>query len=262
MKNHKTKRILATVALVAVFSVWNIFPLLALASEISVPSVIKLINDSRTRMGVPILTENAVLDAVAKDKIKDMLANDYFAHNSPQGKDPWFWFAKNGYQYSAAGENLAINFKTVENQHEALMRSESHKKNILNPAYTEVGVAVAQGKIDGKETTLMVQVFGAPVGVMVNQKPAVADGQVLPAEAAKNLIPISEQASLVDKGYGPLSKEDILLLFFFVFILLFRRKMAVATTPSLPVAIFVLMSSTRMLFAQGTVSTFLSPWKK
>src|SRR5690242_8412903 len=43
------------------------------------------------------LHESALLDAAAKAKANDMAANSYFAHTSPAGLTPWYWFEKVGY---------------------------------------------------------------------------------------------------------------------------------------------------------------------
>ena len=93
-----------------------------------------------------------------------MIDNNYFAHVSPQKKSPWYWIEKNEYDYTYAGENLAINFTNSEDQQKAWMDSPLHKKNILNPNYDEIGVAVKRGVVEGKETTVVVQMFGAQSG--------------------------------------------------------------------------------------------------
>jgi Fe2+ or Zn2+ uptake regulation protein len=100
------------------------------------------------------------LDKIAADKLEDMVENNYFAHTSPKGINPWFWFEKNKYDYKYAGENLAINFMRVEDQHEAWMKSPTHKKNILNSNYKEIGIAVGAGEINGQMGIITVQEFG------------------------------------------------------------------------------------------------------
>lgn len=224
-------------ALMAVFSVFYFFPQKVSASEISVGAVVKLVNESRKASGVSAVVENSILNNVAKDKVKDMLKNDYFAHTSPQGKNPWYWFGKNNYEYSVAGENLALNFNDAEKQHKAWMASPTHKKNILNPAYKEIGVAVAEGKINGEETILTVQVFGAPVVAVINKEesqplPAM-EGKVLPAEVMaepevpeKNIIPIAPNISIQkeDKAYisdkfGFFNTRNLMIIFLVVLIL-------------------------------------------
>lgn len=133
------------------------------ASEISSQNVVKLVNLSRAEAGLAPLVENQVLTKIANDKAQDMLDKKYFAHTSPDGVSPWHWFEKEKYDYKYAGENLAIDFMSAESQHKAWMGSEKHRQNILNNHYSEIGVAVAAGEIDGPMSIFTVQVFGTPV---------------------------------------------------------------------------------------------------
>ncbi|MFA6383459.1 MAG: CAP domain-containing protein [Parcubacteria group bacterium] len=144
----------------AVFSVAN--SNVAQASEIKVADVVKLLNQARIANGLDALKENSILDLAAEAKAEDMVKNDYFAHTSPSGIDPWYWFKKLGYGYKYAGENLAVNYDSAEEQHKAWMNSKTHRANILNANYREVGVAVVKGKIDGENSLLTVEMFGTP----------------------------------------------------------------------------------------------------
>ena len=136
----------------------------ALAGEITKDNVIELVNESRRVENISPLIENEILKNIAEDKLEDMIKNSYFAHTSPSGINPWYWFSQNKYDYKYAGENLAINFMTVEKQHEAWMKSETHRKNIMNPNYEEIGVAVAAGEINGQVSLVVVQEFGTQAG--------------------------------------------------------------------------------------------------
>lgn len=91
-----------------------------------------------------------------------MLEKNYFAHFSPEGVSPWHWLKTVGYDYSLAGENLAIGFLDSKEVHQAWLESSSHRKNILNPKYQEIGMAVLKGKFQDKEVTVVVQFFGTP----------------------------------------------------------------------------------------------------
>src|ERR1035437_7875431 len=51
-----------------------------------------LTNDERAQNGAPPLVENKLLDQAAQAKADDMVKNGYFAHTSPEGKNPWYWF--------------------------------------------------------------------------------------------------------------------------------------------------------------------------
>lgn len=136
----------------------------ALASEITVDNVIKYVNDARQERGAAELMESEKLMDVAEAKLADMIKNKYFAHTSPSGLSPWHWFSKAKYDYQYAGENLAINFLTAEEQQKAWMESEAHRKNILNSKYQEIGIAIGAGDINGKTSIITVQEFGTAVG--------------------------------------------------------------------------------------------------
>jgi hypothetical protein len=97
-----------------------------------------------------------------------MIKENYFAHNSPSGKTPWFWMEKNNYDYRYAGENLAMDFHTALDQQLAWMKSPTHRKNILNQEFKEIGVAVKQGLIQGHLATITVQEFGTPMDFIPN----------------------------------------------------------------------------------------------
>lgn len=160
-----------------------VFVFTALASGIASTDVIALANSARAKEGLAPLSENAKLSAAARNKAEDMLKNDYFAHTSPKGVTPWAWIKQEGYQYKAAGENLAINFTDAKEQHSAWMKSASHRANILNSQYQEIGVAVVKGKIDGKESIVTVEFFGTPLHAVTDRAAAVPPVvQKVPAE--------------------------------------------------------------------------------
>jgi hypothetical protein len=119
-------------------------------------------NILRTELGLSNLKENPTLDIAAAQKLQDMINGQYFAHTSPSGVSPWHWIEVNKYDYSYAGENLAIGFTTAQDTVSAWDNSPSHRENLLNPHYQETGVAVASAKIQGNEGFLVVQLFGTP----------------------------------------------------------------------------------------------------
>ncbi len=118
------------------------------------------------------LKVSSALQRAAQLKANDMAANGYFAHKSPAGLTPWHWFSEAGYSFIYAGENLAVNFSDSKDVITAWMNSPSHKANILNPNFTEIGVAMAKGIYKGKEATFVVQMFGRPMAIAAAAKPA------------------------------------------------------------------------------------------
>ncbi len=113
------------------------------------------------------LTVNPKLEAAAKLKADDMAARGYFAHNTPDGRTPWWFIDQMGYFYDAAGENLAVNFTESSDVTDAWMRSPLHRANIVNGNFTEIGIATAQGVYKGKEAIFVVQMFGRPASPLV-----------------------------------------------------------------------------------------------
>ncbi|EKE20060.1 MAG: hypothetical protein ACD_8C00057G0011 [uncultured bacterium] len=139
------------------------------ASDITTEMVIELTNRARSSAGVAVLKKDELLTKAAQEKAQDMLDKDYFAHVSPEGKTPWDWITGAGYDYQYAGENLAINFTNAEDEQKAWMESELHRKNIMNPKYEEIGVAVKSGKIEGKNTIVVVQEFGTRMSPIISK---------------------------------------------------------------------------------------------
>ncbi|MFA7385536.1 MAG: CAP domain-containing protein [Candidatus Paceibacterota bacterium] len=136
------------------------FPNTIFFASVTENKLIELTNLSRKNLGIEPLKENKELNYAAYLKAKDMIEEGYFSHYSPKGISPWFWLNKAGYDYEAAGENLAIGFINSEQVHRAFMESYSHKENILNRKYQEIGIAVLKGNFQGNETILVIQYFG------------------------------------------------------------------------------------------------------
>jgi hypothetical protein len=122
----------------------------------------ELSNDDRADEGIEALSYNETLEDAAQLKADHMSENEYFAHDSPDGVTPWYWFDEAGYEFRFAGENLAVNFSESSSVEEAWMDSKGHRENILDPRFTEIGIATAEGEFEGDETTYVVQMFGTP----------------------------------------------------------------------------------------------------
>ena len=122
--------------------------------------VIKWTNSQRGKEELPLLQENSKLNASAVIKAEDMLAKQYFDHNSPSGEGVADLAEMVGYEFIAIGENLAMgNFQDDEALVQGWVDSPGHRENILNPRYQEIGVAVLQGEFAGETTWLAVQHF-------------------------------------------------------------------------------------------------------
>ncbi len=153
-------------------------------TDITANGLLAATNTERAEHSQPPLVLNEQLSRAAQAKARDMLAQDYWSHNAPDGTEPWKWIDDEAYGYSEAGENLAKNFHTATTVTTAWMDSPSHRANVLNGAYRDVGFAIAHGDLGGEtDTTLVVAMYGAPTdgvvqGVQHNAQPAVTVGSL------------------------------------------------------------------------------------
>jgi uncharacterized protein YkwD len=110
--------------------------------------MLELINKERANKGLPPLKADPQETIVARAHSKDMFAKGYFAHVSPDGKNPFDRMRAAHLQFTSAGENLAL-AQTLETAHTNLMNSPGHRANIMNPSFTQVGIGILDGGIYG-----------------------------------------------------------------------------------------------------------------
>lgn len=167
--------------------------ILGFASSITPSQVIDKTNQEREQAGLSPLTMNQTLNQAALSKGQDMMTDQYWAHVSPDGTQPWFFIRGAGYDYRVAGENLARDFSDTSSMMSAWMASPTHRANILNPKYQEIGIAVIDGQLLGYETTLVVQMFGTPT---TGATPKIDVAGVTQTEPSKVLADEDTQASV------------------------------------------------------------------
>ncbi|MBI3342880.1 hypothetical protein HY032_01870 [Candidatus Gottesmanbacteria bacterium] len=117
--------------------------------------MIELVNGERTKVGLPVLRVEEKLVSIARDHSRDMFERRYFSHYSPEGHDVGYRARQEGVEYSLIGENLAY-APDVELAHSGFMNSEGHRSNILDPAWSRIGIGVIDADMYGKMFT---QVF-------------------------------------------------------------------------------------------------------
>lgn len=114
----------------------------------------RLVNEARAQNNVPALKLDMELTNVARIKSQDMVDNNYFSHNSPTYGSPFDMMDDFGIEYVKAGENIAGN-QSVQNAHDSLMNSPGHRKNILDPEFTHIGIGIKAGSQYGNIFTQM-----------------------------------------------------------------------------------------------------------
>jgi hypothetical protein len=172
---------------------------LAYASNITPVDLLSETNQQRLSHGIPALRLDARLNQSATLKAGNMFSENYWAHVSPSGIQPWYWFQKAGYSYSYAGENLAMDFDTTDGTMQGWMNSPGHRANILNPSYTDVGFAVQNGTLVGGQTTLVVAHYGS----QVNSSVAAAAPAPSPPKAAPRVVALASTPQPIQAAATP-----------------------------------------------------------
>ncbi|MCX6810490.1 MAG: CAP domain-containing protein [Candidatus Berkelbacteria bacterium] len=165
MNEETEHKIVPAVAILAIFAFGIMTFALANASEISPDNIIKLVNVERSSNGLNPVKMNTELQNAAISKSEDMIYRNYFDHYA-FGQTPWMFIIRAGYNYSVAGENLAKGFNTSEGIVSAWMNSPTHRANILNPDYQDIGIGVVKGTYTENgttaDTTLTTEMMATP----------------------------------------------------------------------------------------------------
>lgn len=111
-------------------------------------AMLVLVNEERSKQGLPALKADPEIAVVAKAHSKDMFARGYFSHYTLEGKNLAYRLDQKHIDYKNAGENLAL-AQTLTLAHNGLMNSPGHRKNILAPQFGRVGIAVLDGGVHG-----------------------------------------------------------------------------------------------------------------
>jgi uncharacterized protein YkwD len=90
------------------------------------------------------LTRNAKLDSAAFGHSRDMADHNYFSHDSQDGRTMPNRIDATGYTWSTIGENIAAGYSSVQSVIDGWMASEGHCANLMNPRFTEFGMACAR----------------------------------------------------------------------------------------------------------------------
>ena len=103
-------------------------------------AVIAATNAERRRAGCGALIATAQLTSAAQGHATDMARNNYFSHTSRDGRDFGDRLRAAGLSFRTGGENIARGQRTATEVVQAWMSSSGHRRNILNCAFTTIGV--------------------------------------------------------------------------------------------------------------------------
>ncbi|MGI5522902.1 CAP domain-containing protein [Micromonospora sp. CA-259024] len=119
--------------------------------------VVDLVNAERAKAGCKALSIDDKLMTAAQRHSQDQADHENMSHTGSDGSNAGVRLDRVGYAWRTYGENVAWNQKTPAAVMDAWMNSSGHRANILNCAFTEIGVGIASS--NGPYWT---QVFAAP----------------------------------------------------------------------------------------------------
>ena len=152
------------------------------------PAMIDMINTARATVGAPPLGYNALLTTTAQQHSNDMAAGDFLSHTGSDGSMFWERMRQNGYLLVNGAENVLYRGDAdIAGAFNQWYESEGHRMNMLNPNYTEVGVAYA---VSADGTYYFTMVLGArvdvpplPTPIVIPPSPTLAPPTNLPPTA-------------------------------------------------------------------------------
>lgn len=177
---------------------------LAYATDMSHSGLLAGTNSARAANGLGPLNLNGQLNSSAQAKAQDMANKNYWAHVSPEGTQPWYFFDQSGYAYIRAGENLAYGFMTSQGAVDGWMNSPTHRANILGD-YQDVGFGIvnAPDYQSSGQQTIVVAHYGAK---SVPPAPAPAPAPAAPTTPAPS-TPATPPASSPTNTPAPAAEQ-------------------------------------------------------
>lgn len=168
---------------------------LAYATSMNAQELTSETNRRRAQAGLEGLSANKKLQKAAQAKAADMAERDYWSHETPEGNAPWEFINDADYSYKKAGENLAYGFNDAKDVIAGWMNSTSHRQNMLDQNYQEVGFGyVNTPNFEGKgPATIIVAMYGQPSGAsdLVTASPAPSYSSAAGMQEQPNTLGIS-----------------------------------------------------------------------
>lgn len=188
---------------------------LAYATNMSITGLLQSTNSQREGNGQADLSLNQQLNSAAQAKANDMVARNYWSHNTPDGQEPWVFFNNAGYKYTKAGENLAYGFNDSSGTITGWMNSPPHRENLLDSSFIEVGFGFANGSNynNAGNETVVVAMYGRPqtLGASTQEAPPAVQTpapQQTKATPKTLVAPTSESTPTPDNTPTPAAKAS------------------------------------------------------
>ncbi|WP_019853246.1 CAP domain-containing protein [Actinopolyspora mortivallis] len=124
--------------------------------------IVELTNRARQQVGCPKVHPNPRLTRTARLHSADMADNGYLGHVGSRGHRAATRARAGGYPSRYVGENVAAGNITAEKTFEQWINSPAHRRNILNCAFTDIGVGHSTNP-DSEWKHYWTQMFGRSI---------------------------------------------------------------------------------------------------
>lgn len=162
------------------------------ASDVVLQQVIEAVNAERARHGLAPLAPESTLMQIADFYACRLAEGGFFAHIDPYDASTVDSRATSfGYAFLKIGENLAAGQRTAEQVVHDWLASPGHRANLLDPVYSEIGVAV---KLGGSQGPYWVMEFGRPFTTSLSAADAAIESKPIASETAATSAPSSAPA--------------------------------------------------------------------
>ena len=172
---------------------------LSYSTSMSIGGLLSDTNAARAANGIGALRLDDKLNAAAQANADDMAARNYWSHYTPEGNPPWVWVTNQGYSYLALAQNLAAGFSDEQSTVNGWMASPSHRENMLNSTYSDVGFGYANNpdytSAGGGPMTIVVAFYGKPqVLSAATSQPSSASAPPAPTISSTTASPPAQTA--------------------------------------------------------------------
>ncbi len=179
------------------------------AEPITKTAIIDGANTARVAVGLPKLIADQRLALAAQTKAEDMAAKGYFSHTSPNGETALDLIRKADYPIHYAAENLAVHFVKADDVQQSWMNSPTHRLNIVDPRYKDIGIGVANGYFERQETTFVVELMGSRIETKTAPIASLSTETMIPGTAYAD---VSRNSLLSANSLDGLSREFFLYM--------------------------------------------------
>lgn len=124
-------------------------------------AVVDRVNALREAHELRPLALDDFLTKIAQSYSEQMASQGFFSHVTPKGQTMRVRLRQAGYMYKMAGENLAIASGPLA-AHFAIEQSPGHRKNLLEPGYTQIGIGVVFQKLPDRDQAVLTELYAAP----------------------------------------------------------------------------------------------------